>query len=683
MAPLVVDPAALDGAGTSLTGVGEDIGQTLSTLTGALSGGGSMCGNDPVGEAMGNAYDRSADALVKAVAAARNSLVNLGDGVRMSAFNYSVAEAQSDVSRRAQPLPPPQSTGKISASLPPSSVGAGDSAPAGWGWVAKYIGMIWPNGDSAKLRGAAGAWIAAGSQLVVTETSAAASLGIVGAQQIPEGEMIGRAFSTSLAAASQIMSQTATVAGQLSGYANQIDEVHAAILDLLSRICDPMTGIKEIWDILTDEDEDEIKQIADDIKTVVDNFSSEASALVSELSTALTAAETVVSEIGSYADKEWDQFLHGTDVGRALNQVGQVVKGIGLEAGGMVEDIAVSVWKYNAVRIAVDPEGWYDDASAQLGGMAPLVGLGGDGAPAVLDVWKQVGKDVSHWDMWGTNPAEAAGRTATDVASLFIPGGASAKVTGATHALENAAEHLPGAVEHLPRALPDAVPPVRPPTPEVPAPRPAEPAPGSPAPRPGAPTPAPRSGEPSSLPPETPRPTSPTESRPTAPAPHEATSTPAGAGEGAPAVPGAGHGVPEAPTGPAASTPNPAGHSVPAAAEPQSAGLPQPADLGGAAPAGGGSGSMPHLPDFGGGSPAGAPDGLPHTAGGQHEGLGGGHDSPGSSSPHGSGGDGPGSGGDGPPPRGHGDVPITRLRPLLGIQTDRHRVKLATKFLRR
>jgi hypothetical protein len=618
MAPLVVDPAALDGAGTSLTGVGEDIGQTLSTLTGALSGGGSMCGNDPVGEAMGNAYDRSADALVKAVAAARNSLVNLGDGVRMSAFNYSVAEAQSDVSRRAQPLPPPQSTGKISASSPPSSVGAGDSAPAGWGWVAKYIGMIWPNGDSAKLRGAAGAWIAAGSQLVVTETSAAASLGIVGAQQIPEGEMIGRAFSTSLAAASQIMSQTATVAGQLSGYANQIDEVHAAILDLLSRICDPMTGIKEIWDILTDEDEDEIKQIADDIKTVVDNFSSEASALVSELSTALTAAETVVSEIGSYADKEWDQFLHGTDVGRALNQVGQVVKGIGLEAGGMVEDIAVSVWKYNAVRIAVDPEGWYDDASAQLGGMAPLVGLGGDGAPAVLDVWKQVGKDVSHWDMWGTNPAEAAGRTATDVASLFIPGGASAKVTGATHALENAAEHLPGAVEHLPRALPDAVPPVRPPTPEVPAPRPAEPAPGSPAPRPGAPTPAPRSGEPSSLPPETPRPTSPTESRPTAPAPHEATSTPAGAGEGAP--PPDGHGVPEAAPAPAAS-PNPAGHDVPEAAPPTVSGAPKLLDFGGLASAASSAGeNLPKLPDLGGiaSSAAGAGDELVPAGVGAH-----------------------------------------------------------------
>lgn len=622
MAPLIVDPAALDGAGSSLVDVGKDIGLTLSTLTGALSGCGSMCGNDPVGEAMGNAYDRSADALLKGIATARNSLVNLGDGVRMSAFNYSVAEAQSDVSGRAQQLPVPSASGKISASSAPSSVGAGDSAPAGWGWVSKYIGMIWPTGDSAKLRTAAGAWIAAGTQLLVTETSAAAPLGIVGTQQIPEGEAMGQMFSSSLAAASQIMSATANVASTLTTYAGQIDTTHAAIVDLLSRICDPMTGIKEIWDILTDEDEDEIKQIADDIKTVVDSFSAEASALATQISTEVSAVEHVMSGIATVADKEWDQFLHGTEVGRAINQVGQVFKGAGLEAGGMVKDLAESVWKYNLPRMLIDTDGYVDDVKDQFNQMAPLVGLGGDHAPGVLDVWKQVGKDVTHWDMWGTNPAEALGRSITDVGSLFIPGGASGKVTSATHALENAAEHLPGAVEHLPRALPDAVSPVRPPTPEVPAPRPAEPAPGPSAPRPGEPTPAPapRPAEPSSLPPEAPRPNSPTESRPpagTSAAPHEAPSAPGGAGERAPTSPG-GHGTPESAPAPA-SSPSPGGHDVPATAPAAGAtGAPKMPDLGGIASAAGSAGEgLPKFPGLDGSKldfsmPGGAAD---HAAG--------------------------------------------------------------------
>jgi hypothetical protein len=621
MAPLVVDPAALDGAGSSLVDVGKDIGLTLSTLTGALSGCGSMCGNDPVGEAMGNAYDRSADALLKGIATARNSLVNLGDGVRMSAFNYSVAEAQSDVSGRAQPLPAPSASGKISASSAPSSVGASESAPAGWGWVSKYIGMIWPTGDSAKLRRAAGAWVAAGTQLLVTEASAAGPLGIVGTQQIPEGEMMGQMFSSSLAAASQIMSATANVASALTTYAGQIDTTHAAIVDLLSRICDPMTGIKEIWDILTDEDEDEIKQIADDIKTVVDSFSAEASALATQISTEVSAVEHVMSGIATVADKEWDQFLHGTDVGRAINQVGQVFKGIGLQAGGIVEGIAEDVLKNNAVRMAIDPKGWFDDVKDQFDQMAPLVGLGGDGAPAVLDVWKQVGKDVTHWDMWGTNPAEALGRTITDVGSFFIPGGAEAKVATATHALEDVAGHVPGALDRVAGAVPEVkAPEIRPPAPDVPSARPAEPAPGPTAPRPGEPmsTPAPRPAEPSSLPPEAPRPSSPTESRPpagTSTAPHEAPSAPAGAGESAPASPG-GHGTPE--SAPAPGSPNPADHGVPATAAGAGAGSPKLPDIGGIASAAGSAGEgMPKLPDLGGSKydfsmPSGAAD---HAAG--------------------------------------------------------------------
>ncbi len=627
MAPLIVDPGALDGAGSSLIDVGKGIGLTLSTLTGTLSGCGSMCGNDPVGEAMGHAYDRSADALLKATATARNSVVNLGDGVRMSAFNYSVAEAQSDVSRRAQPLPAPSATGKITASSAPSSVGAGDSAPAGFEWVAKYIGMIWPNGDSAKLRAAAGAWVAAGTQLLVTETSAAAPLGVVGAQQIPEGEMMGQMFSGSLAAASQIMSATASVASTLNAYAGQIDATHAAIIDLLSRICDPMTGIKEIWDIITDEDEDEIKQIADDIKTVVDSLSAEASALASEISTTVGAVEHAVSGIASAADKEWDQFLHGTDVGGVINQLGQYASGAWGRGFDIAEETVTHAWDYSLPRMVLDTDGYLDDVKGQFEAVAPLVGLGGDGAPGVADVWKQLGKDTVHWDMWAENPAKAAGMTAVDLASMLIPGGAGGKVAKATEGLDNAAEHLPA-------VLPDAVPPpVRPPTPEMPGPRPGEP----------VPAPAPRPAEPSSLPPEAPRPTSPTESRPPAgPAPHDAPSATPATGEG---VSASGGHVSEAAPVPA-SSPSPAGHGVPEAAPGAGAGAPKLPDLGGIASAAGSAGeNLPKLPDLGGmaSSAAGAGDDLVPAGVGAHS-----AEAAGEAATHGygpTGGDGSGSGG--------------------------------------
>ncbi|MBI3213531.1 MAG: ADP-ribosyltransferse [Mycobacterium sp.] len=546
---LSVDPTALDGAGSALVATGEAIGTATTSLTSALSGCGSMCGNDPVGEEMGHAYDRSAQSLIEAFVTARNGITNLGDGVRFSAFNYSMAEAQSDMSGRAAPLPAPQRTGKMALPSTPSSVGAGDSAPAGWGWVAKYIGMIWPNGDSGQLRAAAAAWTAAGTQLLTTEANAAGALGTVGAQQIPEGAAIGQAFSQSLRAASQVMAQCTTVASQLISYAAHIDSVHAAIIDLLSRICDPLTGIKEIWDFLTDEDEDEIKKIADDIKTVVDNFKSESEALVSQIASTAAAAETAVTEIAGAAEKEWDQFLHGTDAGRAVNQVGQYAKGTWGEGIDMIGGMLGDVWKYNAVRMAVDPEGYLHDVGERAGQMAPLVGLGGEGAPGVADVWKQVGKDVSHWDLWKTNPAEAAGRTVTDIASMITPGGAAAKVDRATAALEqagnavrNTAEHLPGAAADAAKATEkSAATPVRPPdvappakAPEPPPARTGEPppptTPKSPEGAPGAASAA----EPKSAPAHAPAPVSPTEARAPVDAPRHA--APAEAPRGEPSV---------------------------------------------------------------------------------------------------------------------------------------------------
>lgn len=174
MAPLAVDPAALDSAGGAVVAAGAGLGAVISSLTAALAGCAGMAGDDPAGAVFGRSYDGSAAALVQAMSVARNGLCNLGDGVRMSAHNYSLAEAMSDVAGRAAPLPAPPPSGCVGVGAPPSAVGGGGGAPKGWGWVAPYIGMIWPNGDSTKLRAAAVAWRSAGTQFALTEIQSTA-----------------------------------------------------------------------------------------------------------------------------------------------------------------------------------------------------------------------------------------------------------------------------------------------------------------------------------------------------------------------------------------------------------------------------------------------------------------------------------------------------------------------------
>ncbi|ORB46683.1 hypothetical protein BST40_17790 [Mycobacterium persicum] len=408
-----------------MVAAGETLGSVTSTLTGALAGSAGMAGDDPAGEQFGRAYDETAATVLQAMAVTRNGLCNLGDGVRMTAHNYSLAEAMSDVAGRAAPLPVPQPMSCVAASSAPSAIGKGDSAPAGWGWVAPYIGMIWPNGDSGKLRAAAAAWRNAGTQFAVAEIHAAAGpMNAIRAQQLPEAGLIEGAFSDAYSSATAIVGQCQTIATGLDKYAAKIDAVHAAILDLLSRICDPLTGIKEVWEFLTDEDEDEIARIAHDIATVVDNFTGEVDALGNQIGEAVAQAHTTISNMGRLAAKEWEQFLQGNPVGWLINFTGQRFKGMGEIVWGLGE----TAWNYNQIRALLDPVGYGRDVGGMALGMAPLVGLGGDHAPGVFESWKEVIKDNVHWDDWARSPGEAYGKMEADVATNFFPEGPAAKL---------------------------------------------------------------------------------------------------------------------------------------------------------------------------------------------------------------------------------------------------------------
>jgi len=494
----VVDPVALDGAGSAVVSVGAGLGSVISTLSTALSGTTGMAGDDPAGAALGRSYDRSASRLLEAMATTRNGLCRLGDGVRASAHNYSVAEAFSDISGRSATLAVPPSTGSIAAGSAPSAVGNGSSAPAGWGWVAPYLGMIWPTGDSGRLRAAAAAWNAAGTQFGVSAVlESAAPMAAIRAQRLPEGAAIDAAFDDAFRATTSIAQQCQTLAQQLSAYAAKIDQVHGAVLDLLTRVCNPLTGLKEVWEFLTDHDQDEIKKIADDIRTVIANFTTEADALRAHIAEALQQATTVVTTMASYADKEWDQFLHGTQVGRVLNQLGQAATGAGAEVGGMVE----TAWDYSQLRMVLDPKGYFHDLQETAQGIAPLVGLGGDGAPGIGEAWTELGKQTVHWDEWSTNPAEAAGRSAVDLATLALPGGSAAKLGELGRGAREVADGLKDArLAELPR------PPRSEPSPDA--------------------APLPAAAKPTSTPPESALPNSPTGTKPSLDPPAPAGATP-------------------------------------------------------------------------------------------------------------------------------------------------------------
>jgi hypothetical protein len=70
-----------------------------------------------------------------------------------------------------------------------------------------------------------------------------------------------------------------------------------------------------------------------------------------------------------------------------------------------------------------------DSWKSMATGLAPLVGLGGAGAPGVGEAWKELGKGAIRYDQWtaGGTKAEAAGGNLFDILTAVLPGGALTK----------------------------------------------------------------------------------------------------------------------------------------------------------------------------------------------------------------------------------------------------------------
>lgn len=309
MAPIVVDPRALDGAGQAVDAQAAALGKAIDTLHSALAGSGGMSGDDPAGIVHGQAYDKSAKAMLESMVDLRNGMARIGDGIRASATSYSRAEIASNThGTGGAPLPAAAPTAFVSAQVPPSAQGSNEGAPPGWSLVEPFLGMIWPDGSPSKLRAAAGAWTAAGSAFLGAEAPLLNALGVVTAQQIPEGAQVAQAVVAGNTNSTALFGQCVQVASNLNSYAGHIEATHAAILDLLSRIVNPMTGVREVWDLLTGEDDDEIKKIADDIRVVVNNFKAEVDALATLLAPLVAAAEAIASVMAQWAKMELQQF---------------------------------------------------------------------------------------------------------------------------------------------------------------------------------------------------------------------------------------------------------------------------------------------------------------------------------------------------------------------------------------
>lgn len=307
--PIHVDPVALDGAGRKVSTSVGGWGSALSALQSALSSTAGMGGDDPAGTVFAGQYDSSAKELLEAMVDVSNGAGRAADGIRASATNYSRAEVASNIDDKGgDPLPAASPTPTVKTGTPPSAVGSDVGDPLGWFLVEPFIGMIWPNGDSAKLRAAGSAWTTAGAAFTGQQPGLAGAQATAQAQQIPEGPKIDSAFKTIDGAVGEVGGMCNTIGTKLNDYATKIDTAHASILDLLARLVNPLTGAKQVADWITGEDNDEIKKIAADIRNIVNQFKSEVQALALLLAPIVQGASMVIDTLKSLVQMQIELF---------------------------------------------------------------------------------------------------------------------------------------------------------------------------------------------------------------------------------------------------------------------------------------------------------------------------------------------------------------------------------------
>jgi PE family len=274
VAPIVVDPEALAGAGKSVGAVGEQIAAAVNALAAGLSGG-APTGLDGAGVAFGISYQKSAQALLDAAEAAVKAGRGIGFGVQMSATNYSKADAASTIGGGTSPLTAPTAPGDFSAPACPPSLGGGVPPPFLWGMVQAFIPDVWPDGNPAPLTAAATAWDTFATTLNGIAGQFAGPSGVIGAQQIPEGSSMTYSISELSQSLSQVASEAGKLATQTREFADDVAHTQNAIRDLLDRVS-PSGFLDGIKAVLSGDALEELKEIAEDIKTVLGEFGRQA-----------------------------------------------------------------------------------------------------------------------------------------------------------------------------------------------------------------------------------------------------------------------------------------------------------------------------------------------------------------------------------------------------------------------
>jgi len=314
---ITVDTGVLDGAGDSTIGAAATFIKAVQAALGALGGTGGMTGTDPAGMVVGEHYDNAASSTVVAIVDSTNGTSRIGDLLKMSAYNYAIANHYSAIKPSGGPPTKPTAKKPFSSHVPAKGEGSLSSAPFGWGLIQSIIGMVWPNGDPGKMRAAAAAWTSLSNAASTFDAALVGPETQAKGQEIPEQASIANAFSDASSSVTSLSKTASSIAGQLNAYAQHVDDAHQHLRQLIQdalRLATPAGVLQEVWSVVTDE-EDQLRKIAHEAEQVLDDLKTEADAVGTLLQPLVQEAEQAGKAMLNWAGAALQD---AADVGQAI-----------------------------------------------------------------------------------------------------------------------------------------------------------------------------------------------------------------------------------------------------------------------------------------------------------------------------------------------------------------------------
>lgn len=230
-----IDPTLYIAAADEFQAITESASTRLSDARSSLRQFARMAGDDPGGEQFAEGYDTMARNALQALSDIAVLSNTIDRAIMQSGWNHAAAEEAAGGKPAGAFAVRPART-PITVGAPPSAYGGTSGQPEAWDVVKDFVGMMWPNADTDKLRSAGSTWdvVERDVRALATEIRQADnSLMGLNSLELEKLRSEVNEFARDVSSAAGDISEVGDLCRQ---YADDVKEAHREVIEMLVQL---------------------------------------------------------------------------------------------------------------------------------------------------------------------------------------------------------------------------------------------------------------------------------------------------------------------------------------------------------------------------------------------------------------------------------------------------------------